>query len=33
MNNVDWYEKMIMLDFLSTIGRQFRVGQMLAKTR
>ncbi|CAG8464304.1 8826_t:CDS:2, partial [Acaulospora morrowiae] len=32
-NNLEWFQKMTALDFLSDIGRYFRVGTMLTKDR
>jgi len=31
VNNEDWYSQMNIIDFLSTIGRNFRVGTMLGR--
>ncbi|XP_061180938.1 tyrosine--tRNA ligase, mitochondrial-like isoform X4 [Saccostrea echinata] len=29
LNNIDWYSKKSVIDFLSTLGRKFRVGSMM----
>ncbi|XP_062615354.1 tyrosine--tRNA ligase, mitochondrial-like isoform X4 [Saccostrea cucullata] len=29
LNNIDWYSKQSVIDFLSTLGRKFRVGSMM----
>lgn len=31
VNNYDWFSKMNMIEFLRDVGKQFRLGQMLAK--
>lgn len=32
MNNADWYNEMNLIEFISTIGRHFRIGQMMSRT-
>lgn len=32
MNNADWYKKMSFIDFIGSMGRNFRMGDMLARS-
>lgn len=32
VNNADWYRNMNLIEFVSSIGRHFRLGQMLSRT-
>lgn len=32
VNNADWYNDMNLIEFISTIGRHFRLGQMMSRT-
>lgn len=32
MNNEEWYKKLLFLDFIGKIGRNFRVGEMMSLT-
>ena len=33
LNNNDWYSQRSMVDFLSTLGRKFRIGSMMHRER
>uniref|UniRef100_A0A1B0DBD8 Tyrosine--tRNA ligase n=1 Tax=Phlebotomus papatasi TaxID=29031 RepID=A0A1B0DBD8_PHLPP len=32
LNNADWYRSVKLIEFISTVGRHFRMGQMLSRT-
>ena len=32
VDNSDWYQKMNIIDFLSSVGRNLRMGRMLGRT-